>query len=420
MRRLALLLLLAVGLAACGGAGGGPAPIGQPTAASNPAGVPVVHGAPPDTLDSRLVAANTGFGIQIFKQVAQQEGTANIFLSPASIALALHMTYNGAAGETREAMAQALQLQGLSLEELNQANAGLLALLANPDPKVQLAIANSLWARQGVNFNPGFLERNRAFYQAEVTALDFDDPAASATINGWVEQQTNGLIQDIVGDKIDPAAIMFLINAIYFKGTWTTEFDPEQTHDGPFTLADGSTIQRPLMSQRSDVRYLRGEGFKAVALPYGAGRVSMYLFLPDEQSSLSRFVSTLDTQRWEQWMAGFQEAEKTVRLPRFKLEYEISLNEALKALGMGPAFDEGQADFSELVDVEVFISEVKHKSFVEVNEEGTEAAAVTSVVVGTTSLDLDGTVAFDRPFFFAIRDDKTGAVLFMGTLADPQ
>jgi serine protease inhibitor len=430
MRRLPLLLVLALTLAACGGAGGPGATarstpggaVAQPTAQPTPGAVgePIAQRPPPDTLDGRLVAANSDFGMRLFKQVAAQEGTANIFLSPASVALALHMTYNGSAGKTREAMAQALGLQGLSLEELNSANADLLALLASPDPKVQLAIANSLWARQGIGFKPDFLERNRGFYQAEVTELNFDDPAASKTINGWVEQKTNGLIKQIVEAQIDPLTIMFLINAIYFKGTWSTEFDPKLTHDVPFTLADGSTIQRPMMLREDKVRYLKGDGFRAVALPYGAGRVSMYLFLPDAESSLSRFVSALDAQRWDQWMGQFQEDEKTVQLPRFKLEYEISLNDALVALGMGAAFDSGQADFSELVDVPAYISEVKHKSVVEVNEEGTEAAAVTSVRASTTSVNLEGTITFDRPFFFAIRDDKTGAVLFMGTLADPQ
>jgi serpin B len=373
-----------------------------------------------NSVDSKLVAANVRFGFKLFSETLKREGNKNVFVSPSSVAIALAMVYNGAAGETQQAMAKAMELQGISLSELNQANAELIKLLENPDPKVQLAIANSLWARQGIPFNPGFLQRNQQFYQAKVTELDFQAPGAVATINNWVSQNTRNKITEIV-DRLSPDDVMMLINAIYFKGNWSKQFDPATTKQEPFFLGNGRQKSHPLMAQTGEYRYLENDQFQAVSLPYGnSQRMSMYLFLPKSNSSLSTFLQTLTADNWEQWMRQFRSREGSVKIPRFKLEYETELTPMLSALGMGTAFTR-QANFSGLSSVPVQIDQVKHKTFVEVNEEGTEAAAVTSIGIRATAIM--PTQPFDmvvnRPFFCAIRDNRTGTVLFMGAIAEP-
>lgn len=371
--------------------------------------------------DTKLVAANTRFGFKLFSELARQDAGRNIFISPQSVAVALAMAYNGASGETRQAMAKTLELQGMSLQEINQGNAALQSTLASLDPKIHLAIANSLWARAGLPFKPDFMARNKEFYGAAVESLDFNNPSAPARINAWAAKNTQGKIKKIV-DKIDPQTIMFLINAVYFKGNWAKEFDKKKTTEGLFILPDGSTKKLPMMSQSGEYRYFANGKFQAVSLPYGSGKVSMYIFLPNQDSSLAEFYSSLNAQNWEAWMSQFSEVQGNVVLPRFKLEYERNLNDILKALGMGVAFDPNRADFRNIIDVQenAFINNVKHKTFVEVNEEGTEAAAVTSVEVGLTCVREEFNIVIDRPFFFAIRDNQTGTILFMGSVVDPQ
>lgn len=376
-----------------------------------------------DNIDVRLVSANTRFGFKLFSGVAKQDTGKNVFISPASVGLALAMTYNGAVGETKQGMERALEVQGMNHDELNRAYAELKATLENPDPKVELTIANSLWAKKGITFNPDFIQRNKQFYGAEVTALDFGDPNAPATINSWVAHNTKGKIDKIV-DQIDVQSILFLINAIYFKGKWAVEFDQAKTKEDPFTTGAGEQKLHPMMHQSGNYSYYEGKDFQAVSLPYGAGRVSMYIFLPAKGTSLDSFQKSLTAANWDGWMKQFAETKGEVVLPRFKVEYEIALNEVLKALGMGIAFDPDRADFSGIVQSSerVFISRVKHKTFAEINEEGTEAAAVTSVEMRATSAmrpQKTFRMIVDHPFFCAIRDNKTGTLLFMGLITDP-
>lgn len=373
-------------------------------------------------VDERLVAANTRFGFKLFSQILEQNGEpTNLMVSPTSVAIALTMTYNGASSTTQQAMAEALELEGMSLEEINQANAALELALENADPEVQLAIANSLWGREDVSFNPDFLQRNRDFYSAEIASLDFTNPDAIATINNWVSRNTQEKIPEIIRE-ISPNAVLFLINATYFKGNWTTPFNPGQTSDRPFTLLNGSQNQHPTMSQRGRYAYLENDQFQAVSLPYGESeRLTMYVFLPRENSSLSAFQQNLTAENWEAWINQFGRREGAIRLPRFRLEYETQLNDVLEALGMAVAFDADQADFSGMSDEPLSISRVQHKTFIEVNEEGTEAAAVTSVEIRATSAAVipPFQMTVDRPFFYAIRDNQTGTVLFMGTVVEP-
>ena len=374
-------------------------------------------------VNPKVTAANTKFSFKLFSEILKQnnsQNSQNIFISPTSVAIALAMTYNGAKGETQQAMAKTLELQGISLQEINSANAALIAAVHNADDKVQLNIANSLWAKQDINFNPDFLQTTEDFYKATVTNLDFSDPGAVNAINDWVKQSTNGKIDAIV-QQINPDDVMFLINAIYFKGKWTKEFNPAQTTQQPFYLTAGEEKQHPLMSQSGEYKYYENKKFQAVSLPYGNdGRLSLYVFLPSDNSSLTAFYQDLNADNWEKWIAQFRNRQGSIRLPRFKINYELTLNDTLKALGMEVAF-EPKADFSGIGD-NLALSEVKHKTFVEVNEEGTEAAAATSVGITLTSAPSEQPFEMnvDRPFFCTIRDNQTGTVLFMGSIVNPQ
>ncbi len=375
------------------------------------------------TMNSNLAAASNAFGFDLFQQLRRQEADKNVFFSPLSVTVALAMTYNGAAGETKNAMARALKIEGMSHAELNRASADLLKALKGADPKIELAIANSLWARGGVKFNENFLASNRTFYGAEISTLDFGSPQATPTINRWVSEKTNGKITQII-DKIDPQKVMFLINAVYFKGQWQKRFEKTRTKEQPFYLTGGRQKPVPMMAQSGNYLYHRGDKFQAVNLPYGNGGVSLYLFLPDKGSSLDEFLKGLSFQKWEEWSNNFDDTPGDVKLPRFKLDYEETLNDALKAVGMGVAFNPREADFSGIrPERDLYISEVKHKAVVDVNEEGTEASAATSVGVSITSARQPRerfSFVADRPFLMAIRDSQTGAILFMGAVMEPK
>lgn len=368
-----------------------------------------------------LVSANTRFGFKLFAELAGDQPSENAFISPSSVAFALTMAHNGTAGDTRQAMAAALEVEGISLDELNAANAALMASLMEAEPAVELSIANSLWAKAGYEFKDAFMAANREFFDAKVTALNFADPSASRTMNDWVSEQTKGKIPTIVPDRLDPLAILFIINAIYFKGLWDDPFDKAITKEQPFTLLDGSKKPVQLMSQSGDYPYFEGEGFQAISLPYKDQRVSMLIFLPKEDSSLAELCRNLNAATWESWVPQLRKQHGSISLPRFRAEYEASLNDALSALGMGIAFSD-RADFSNLCDDAARISEVKHKTFVEVNEEGTEAAAATMVGIVATAAPMHPPfrMVVDRPFFCAIRDNETGTVLFMGVIVDPE
>ena len=380
-----------------------------------------------ELLDNSIVSANTRFGFNLFNEIRKTEPDKNIFISPFSISIALAMTLNGAAGETEQAMTNTLQLQGLSSDFINAGYAGSLQMLLMSDPKVTLTIANSLWARQGILFKQDFLQRNTQFFGAEISTLDFDNPDASKTINKWVNTNTNGKIEKIVDDKISPSMVLFLINAIYFKGTWQEEFDLSWTRDAIFHLATGGEKQVQMMVKTDIYPYYENseEDFQAISLSYGDGRMSMYIFLPGRELNLNVLLGNMNAESWENWISQFEKQEVLLKVPKFKLEYEKGLNDILKALGMDIAFDTHRADFSrmaslETVDGNLYIGDVVHKAFVEVNEEGTEAAAVTSVGVEATSVPLPPPQFIaDRPFFFAIRDNETKTVLFMGIVTDP-
>lgn len=359
------------------------------------------------------------FGFKLLAELITEPGAKNIFISPYSITTALTMTYNGAAGETKTTMAKTLGITAMTQEELNNKERALgTALQSGKD--VELLIANSLWARKGVGFNSQFIKTNRDFYRAEVTTLDFNRPDAVVRINNWVKEKTRGKIERIV-QQIKPEAVLFLINAVYFKGKWQEEFDPKATYEADFRVP-GAEKRRVMMMRRSGkFHYFETPEFQAVELPYGDARVSMLVFLPQEEMDLVDFVKGLTPEKWQTWRAEFRSADGDLSLPRFKLEYEKGLKEVLQKFGMGVAFDLERADFSPMVKggQRVAIGEVKHKTFVEVNEVGTEAAGVTSVEMVLASVPRERfSMVVDRPFFFAIQDNDTGVLLFLGAVTD--
>jgi len=391
----------------------------RPTTPGAIASSPIVS--PTDApVNPQLTDAHTRFSFKLWQQLLAQEENENIFISPSSVAIALTMTYNGASGDTQTAMANALELQGMSLTDINQAYATLKQRLENTDNSVKLSIANGLWGRNDLTFKSEFLQQTKSYYDAKVRSLDFSDPATAKRINDWVKQQTQGKIPQIV-DQINPDDLLFLINATYFKGQWQNEFNPNLTQDRPFYLPNGQETQHPMMFQTGSYHYLENQQFQAIRLPYGNGRFSLYVFLPQPEQNLSQFYAQLNSSNWQTWLSQFEEQDGSITLPKFQLEYGVELKPILSALGMDIAFSQN-ADFSGISDKSAKIDQVKHKTFVEVNEKGTEAAAVTSVGIVATSIRPPSNpfeMVVDRPFFCAIYDHETQTPLFLGSIVNP-
>ncbi|HLV81761.1 MAG TPA: serpin family protein [Chthonomonadaceae bacterium] len=367
-------------------------------------------------VNTQLVTADNTFGLHLFAQLTRENADRNVFISPASVALALQMVYNGARGETRQAMEKTLALQGVSLQEVNQANAALLAALQNPDPNVQLSIADSLWMRADAPVAADFAQRNTDFYGAQIGDL----AKGPAAINAWVSQATHGKISQIVQGNDLERAFAVLLNAIYFKGSWTTPFEDRLTHPGPFTLPDGRQKDCQMMHQSGSYPYFKGPNFQAVRLPYGKGRMSFLIFLPDSGVPMSTFLAGLTPESFAQWQSEFKPMHGDITLPRFRTEYGADLNAPLSSLGMGVAFDRNAADFGGMLPGgRFYISLVRHKTYVEVNEQGTEAAAATGVVMKPLALIRGFQFVVDHPFVCAIHDEQTGAILFLGCILDP-
>lgn len=366
--------------------------------------------------EASVVEAGNSFTFDLLRLLAKAEPEANLFLSPISASMVIGMAMNGADGETRAEMEQAVGLARLELDEVNQAYRGLIDLLPGLDPAVQVQIANSIWYRDGFAVLPEFLRVNRETFDAEVAGLDFGSPAALETINGWVEEATKGKIPTII-DEIRADHVMFLINALYFKGLWEYPFDPENTREAPFHRPDGSTVQIPLMTRDSLFLHAATERYQAIELAYGGGAFAMTVVLPPEGVSTTALAAELDEDAWGELVGSLAPERVLVSLPRFKLDDEHMLNEVLEALGMRLAFT-GAADFSRLTPGGgVWIDYIKQKAIVEVDEKGTEAAAVT---VGAIATSMPPEFRADRPFLFAIRERTSGTILFIGRVTDPR
>lgn len=371
--------------------------------------------------EQAIVSATPQFGFGLFRAVNRTFADSNVFISPLSASMALGMTLNGAAGATYDEMRTSLGLPDRPLAELNGGYRALIDLLRSIDKTVDFRIANSIWYRStfGSAIAPVFLADTKASFDAQVSALDFKSPSAPATINTWVKSSTNGKIDKII-DRIPDNMVMYLINAIYFKGAWRDPFDPKQTANAGFVAPGGQRLQVPTMTRKGKYRAALVGGTQVVELPYGGDAFVMTIAMPAEGTSINTFVSDLTPTSWQTLTATLGASSNDLYLPKFKLEWSDKLNDELQAMGMRQPFVEGGADFTRLspsIGRDLFISEVKQKTFVDVNEEGTEAAAVTSVGIGVTSLPV--AIRIDRPFVFAIRERLTGTLLFLGKIVKP-
>jgi serine protease inhibitor len=366
--------------------------------------------------EQAVIASSNEFAFDLFRESDRRFGDGNVFLSPLSASMALGMTMNGAQGETLNEMRSMLGFGELELRQINESYRDLIALLLDLDPSVDTRIANSVWYRNGFPFDQSFLDLVADYFSAEVQGIEMVD-ADKATINDWVSDATGGKIRSIV-DGITPLHVMFLINGIYFKGSWTRQFDPAATRDAPFRLEDGRNVQVKMMKGTLPFGHRQMNGYQVIDLPYGNGAFSMTILLPDQPGGVDALAASLDPVEWAAATTDLPRRELELHLPRFRIEYKQELNETLKALGMNAAF--GRADFSGMSSShgrELFVSRVVQKSYVEVNEEGTEAAAATSVEIIVVSAP--PAVYVDRPFLFAIRERFSGTILFIGKVVDP-
>jgi len=367
------------------------------------------------------VAAYNGLAFQLLAQCRQSLPQTNFFLSPAGLAFALSMVQNGAQGETLRQIMATLELSNLPPPRLNEANKALLDHLSKLDPTIKLEIANAIWIDQKASIKPDFISVNRRAYDAEVGTGNFQDPATVKTINAWVSARTHEKIPTILEPPLDPSLRLILLDAIYFKGDWLAPFDPKLTRELPFTLGNGQTAPLPRMSHEGHYNYDEQNGFQAVELPYVGGEISMFVFLP--KGRLDEFLKTFTLADFDASFQRMRSLKGTVELPRFKLKNEYDLTRVLPPMGMPLAFT-AQADFGALSDEPLFISFVKQKTYVAVNEQGTEAAAVTGIAVAMAAVRRAEPPPFhfvvDRPFFMAIRERQTRLILFLGAISDPR
>ena len=370
-------------------------------------------------VETNLVGSGNDFAFDIFRKVLENEiESKNVMISPLSISYALSMTVNGADGTTREAMLEALRVNGITVNNMNEAYKELTKALLSVDKRVIISIANSVWTEKDFAVKQQFIDILTNYYDAESRSFYIDDKTVPDQVNGWIEDKTNGLIKDMI-DELDPNAIMLLINAIYFKGKWKFEFDKDDTSGRPFYMNTGSSSSIPTMYRKGDVKVYVGNGFKIGEFPYGQGNYVMDIILPDTQNGLPELLPSITDEAFTGWISQLNETETEVYLPRFKYGYKKLLNEILSDMGMGIAFSDF-ADFTNIAETPPLqISRVLHQSFIETNEEGTEAAAVTVVEIRVTSAPSTFLFKADHPFIYIIREVTTGSILFMGRVADP-
>ncbi len=382
-----------------------------------------------------VAKGNNELAVDLYQRL--RAGDGNLFLSPYSITSALAMCYAGARGNTEAEMAKALHFS-LPQDELHAAMGGLTNDLNNrvyegysdhdPDKgskAFELVIANALWGQKGYPFRKEFFDLVGKAYGAGLTELDFkaDTEGARQTINGWVAGKTNQRIKDLIAKGIlTPDACLVLTNAIYFKAAWAEPFREEATKDEEFHVAGGESAMVPMMHRTHEFRYLDGDGFQAIELPYLGGQSSMVVLVPKEVDGLAALEAKLMAADLDAWIGKMDGRQISLGMPRFKTECSFQLVPELKALGMKDAFVYPAADFTGMSETkELYIGLVIHKSFVEVNEIGTEAAAATAVLMLKGGMPPEPVpLTIDRPFLFLIRDEKTGAVLFLGRILDPR
>lgn len=365
----------------------------------------------------KTVQSNNNFGLELFKKNALTTSN-NMMVSPLSVSVALGMTLNGAAGTTKTAMENALKLNGLTPHEINMSYKIILDYLLTVDPLVTLKIANSIWYRNTFSVLQSFFDTNSYYFNATINPLDFNDPNAKNIINTWVANQTQQKIKEII-DNINHNDVMFLINAIYFKGDWSTPFDVAKTIKYPFTLSNATVKNVDMMKNPKGIyKYTSNSLLSMIEMPYGYKRFNMIVMKPNEGKTILDIMNNLDNTSLNSWIKSLQTIENMeVGIPKFKFSFEKELKDILTDMGMGIAFTEN-ADFTQINPLgDLFISKVKHKTFIDVNEKGTEAAAVTSVGISITSLP--PSFIADRPFIFIIRESESNAILFIGKVENP-
>ncbi len=367
-----------------------------------------------------VVSANNRFALDLYAEIRGEQG--NLFFSPASIATALAMTHAGARASTESEMAKVLHFD-LPAERLHPSFAALNRNLNETGKPYELRVANRLWGQKDYGFLSSFLQVTREHFGAELAEVDFvrASQAARREINAWVEDQTNDKIRDLVPEgALNDTTRLVLTNAIYFLGTWEEQFNKDVTRDEPFRLDAEQTVEVPMMYQKGEFDYGAANGVQLLGLPYEGADLSMLVLLPKEVDGLGALERELTTERLKEWTSDLREQKVHVSLPKFKTTSEFELKKALSSLGMPSAFDPERADFSGIsANEKLFISAAIHKAFVDVNEEGTEAAAATGIVVGTTSFQPIPTFRADHPFIFLIRDNRSDAILFLGRMVDP-
>ncbi len=372
---------------------------------------------------AEVIEADKAFGFELFREVNSLSEEDNIMISPLSVSYALGMTYNGAAGTTLQAFNDVLHFGDLTTEEVNESYKDLMDQLLHLDDKVEFSIANSIWYRLGFQVLSDFIQTNKDYFDAEVKEIDFTDPQTVEIINRWIEDKTNGKIKDML-DYIPDSAMMYLINAIYFNAKWKYEFEKADTYQGDFNLADGTKHQTDYMRVSGNFQYTSNEDFTAVELPYGDSTFSMVVMLPSPEKEVSDLVAKLDVAQWDSWFLNSRFTGVQVDLPKFKYEFKELLNDPLEILGLGVAFSPFEADFTRInPDGHLYISRVIHQTFIDVQEEGTEAAAATIVEISFTSSAGGGSPIYfkaDKPFLYLIKENSTGAIVFIGKVGKPQ
>lgn len=366
-----------------------------------------------------LINSENTFAFDIFKKILETtEESENIIISPLSISCALSMTLNGADGATREAMLDALRMNGLTPEVINTSYRELSKALLNVDKRVLISIANSVWSEKNFEVKIPFKNILTDYYNAEAASFDIADPNACIEINNWIEDKTNGLIKNML-DGLDESTVMLLVNAIYFKGKWNLQFDKTKTANHPFYKSDGTTSEVPMMKQVADYRIFNGDGFVIAELPYGQGNFVMDIILPDGQNGVNTLTPILNDESFNGFLSQMTERETDLTFPRFKYGFKQGLNDVLTDMGMGVAFT-GFADFSNISELSLKINRVLHQAFIENNEEGTEAAAATVVEIVVTSAPPPPVVLnIDHSFLYFIREISTNSIIFMGKVSDP-
>ncbi|MEX0610363.1 MAG: serpin family protein [Balneolaceae bacterium] len=372
--------------------------------------------------EKKLVKTSQSFSYNLFRETVSSEKEENIFISPLSVSMALGMTMNGAKGKTYDEMRETLAFHDLDIDEINEGYKSLMELLTTIDPKVKMEIANSVWSREGFPVLEQFSSTLEEYFNANSTELDFSDPNSKDVINGWVNDNTNGLIDEILKTPIPDYMIMYLINAIYFKGDWAYQFDEEETRESPFKLENKDQVMVDMMNQKNNFATYFSDNVQMIDLPYGDSLYSMSIIMPENsETPIDEFVeSEFSKENFSSWVENLTVDETQLRMPKFEMEYEVKMNDILKSIGMEQAFIENRADFSGISgNGRLFISEVIHKTFVTVDEVGTEAAAVTSVGLGTTSVPEIRTMIVNSPFIFVIREQNSDTILFMGKIKNP-